>query len=183
MDSPRSAWEPSFDTRMTLKQLGFAPSQIDKCLSDYNENCPHPTDGDFRCFVAEQLGMKPKPLDLHWRPTKETSDELMAQGYSDDVISCAVDEWIMGSRELGYVVVHRDAAFKAFVETKYPLRRRGALSRASQQTLLMQGISQQDISRATSVLKQITPTPTTDIPEADVVRFISALSSHSPSGR
>ena len=173
--TPR-AWSPSFDTRLTLKQLGISDTIIAQSIDSYNEACPYPNDFDFRVFVLDRNETPSTGPVPGWKPSPQVVEELSNEGYHPAVIECAADEWILNAIESGDVVVHRDAAFKGYLRKLYPTSRVSALSRANIKFLNLRGMSTASIYRALREIQLYTAEPILDLPEDKLVELVLGIS-------
>jgi hypothetical protein len=168
-------WQPSFNARATLKQLGVNELQIKKLVIEYCAISESPNDKEYQYFVMEQAKVKFPSLSLRWTPSKDIITRLQEKGYSRKVIEYYIDLFIIKNRERGAVIVEANAAFLSYIYSACPSERIEALSKAAWMSLVLMGISSSEISCLIKIITDLTTIPASEIPETSLVDLIVNL--------
>lgn len=168
-------WEPSFDTRSTLRQLGFSKTSIKSALTDYLSTVETPCDESFRQYVAERENYQAPLVDLRWTPKPETMNVMLEAGYTLAVINYYRDMFLLEKRENKDVLINPDAAFQKFIRRLCSTNRVQTLSKASWLELRLGGMSPSEIRGKLKLLKSLTGVHPSTLSEEEVVRSLKTM--------
>ncbi len=169
------SWSPPEKDILTLQQLGVPKKAINDQLVRYREVCPYPSAVDFQRFVLSRTQKTPPRLQISWRPGEGVFRVLEGEGYQRTLIEHAVAEFVIWNRERNAIVVHTEAAFMGFIRRRYSMIRRGPLSPAAKEYLLLQGANAYSIKAGLNTLESTTGRSATDYPERELIVLLEAL--------
>jgi hypothetical protein len=168
-------WEPSFNARTTLKQLGINESQLRRSLIEYRRISTHPSDREYQVFVIDQTNIHFPTLNIDWYPNTNTLKILDVKGYSQIVINHYVDLFVLKIRESRAVLIEPNAAFLAFILNTCSIERTDQLSKAIWMHLALSGLSPSEIGSALRKITEVTAMSAADIPQNRLVELIISL--------
>lgn len=155
-----SAWQPSGSTRLTLKQLGISTHFWQTQIDSYCDASDTPNDADFLIWLGSlaperKTSIKVSQLlvNLNWKPSKNSIENLTGEGYKEDQIAFYVDVFIMAMRESQSIHQNWNLAFEKYIRGE--LRLCKTESNEDDTSLLLKGFNRQDIARARQVFLQL----------------------------
>lgn len=148
-----SSWRPSYNTEMSLRQLGYDQEHLKQARQVYQQSTTKPNDKGFRDFISLGSHSEYLEMPLSWSPSGNTTRKLESMGYEEALIKHASHLFILASRETRKLIVDRESAFEAYIKIKFPLERGDKpLSKADWMTLILKGIPAEKISSCLRVL-------------------------------
>lgn len=142
-----ASWKPSYNTEMSLRQLGYTQSHLQGALSLYLKVTSSPDDKDFVRFVSvgEPLNSVQVPTD--WEPNGKTRETLVKLGYREILIDHAVKMFILRCRESKSIRVSWEASFIAYTQERFPTDRGAKPLAPSEWTaLVLSGMTPEQIT-------------------------------------
>jgi hypothetical protein len=170
-----SMWQPSFNTRATLKQLGVKISLLEQSTAEYRAISDCPNDKEYQYFVIKQIKIEFPILSLSWVPNKNVVEVLLKKRYSQIVITHYKDLFIIKNREERAVIVEPNAAFLSYITCACSSERIDAISKAAWMYLVLLGLCPSEISILINKIADLTAIPVLEIPEKDLVDLIINL--------
>lgn len=158
-----SEWCPSYNTVLSLQQLGFDKEHLRLAGEIYKRSTSTPNDREFKAFVATRRNSEQLLIPLDWSPEPKTRKTIKSWGYEEVLIKHASELFIISCREAGSVIVNRDSAFVSYLKSKYPLERLNKpLSKADWTTLVLKGACVDQINSALTTIEGMLDGSTTD---------------------
>lgn len=115
-------WQPSRNARLTLKQLGMSPAQVESALDAFRAKASEQTDLAFMRFARDhtcddavaQRTAEILDLPLTWQPPVSTLNQLQSAGYQPEAIAHYRELFVLSVREQGRALRDPCKAFIAF---------------------------------------------------------------------
>jgi len=113
--------------RLTLKQLGYLPHQVDAAVARYSSATATKTDQGFLRYVGtlphltdhQKLQIESRALlPTVWQPAPGTRRKLVGEGFSEEAIDHYRSLFVLQSRENRRILAYPDAAFLRFCRSR-----------------------------------------------------------------